>query len=125
MSTDTTITQSSGNVFADIGFDESEARVLAMRADLMVRLEQTIKVRKLKQAAVGDLLGVSQGRVSDLVRHKVSKFSLDMLVGFAAKLDMPARLVFDAPKRGVVRLKTRSKASAKSATAVRASARKA
>ena len=33
------ITPSSGNVFADLGFDEAEAQVLALRADLMAQLE--------------------------------------------------------------------------------------
>lgn len=35
---------------------------------------------------------VSQGRVSDLARGKVEKFSLDMLVTFAAKLGKPAKI---------------------------------
>jgi predicted XRE-type DNA-binding protein len=98
MDKETTITASSGNVFADLGFDSAEAQVLAMRADLMVSLEKAIRGRKLKQEAVGEVLGVSQSRVSDLMRHKVGKFSLDMLVTFAAKLKVPATLVIKAPK---------------------------
>ncbi|MCP5474954.1 MAG: XRE family transcriptional regulator [Rhodanobacteraceae bacterium] len=43
--------------------------------------------------AAANILGVSQARVSDLVRHKTDKFSLDTLVAFAAKLGHPARLV--------------------------------
>jgi predicted XRE-type DNA-binding protein len=35
---------------------------------------------------------VTQGRVSDLTRGKVEKFSLDMLVTFAARLGKPARI---------------------------------
>ena len=102
MNSETTITESSGNVFADLGFDSAEAQVLAMRADLMVRLEKVIQEKQLKQEAVGALLGVSQGRVSDLVCHKVPKFSLDMLVTFAAKLDVPARLVLTPPRAKAV-----------------------
>ena len=86
------ITASSGNVFADLGFDDAEAQVLALRADLMAQVEKTIKARRLTQVRAAQVLGVSQGRVSDLTRGKVEKFSLDMLVTFAAKLGKPAKI---------------------------------
>ncbi len=86
------ITPSSGNVFTDLGFDEAEAQVLALRADLMAQLEKQIKARKMTQVMAAKLLGVSQGRVSDLTRGKVEKFSLDSLVQFAAKLGKPAKI---------------------------------
>lgn len=86
------ITRSSGNVFADLGFDNAAAQVMAMRADLMIALEKAIKDQQLTQAAAATILGVSQARVSDLIRHKADKFSLDMLVAFAAKLGHPAQL---------------------------------
>jgi len=41
------ITASSGKVFTDLGFDEAEAQVLALRADLMAQLEKQIKARKM------------------------------------------------------------------------------
>lgn len=87
------ITVSSGNVFSDLGFDDAEAQVFALRADLMAQLETTIKARKMTQVAASRILGVSQGRVSDLKRGKVEKFSLDMLVTFAAKLGKPAKVI--------------------------------
>ena len=86
------ITISSGNVFADLGFDDAEAQVLALRADLMAQVEKTIRTRNLTQVAASKVLGVSQSRVSDLTRGKVEKFSLDMLVTFAAKLGKPASI---------------------------------
>lgn len=86
------ITASSGNVFADLGFDNAEAQVLALRADLMAQVEKTIRARKMTQVAAAKVLGVSQSRVSDLTRRKVEKFSLDMLVTFAAKLGKPASI---------------------------------
>jgi len=86
------IEASSGNVFADLGFDDAEAQVMALRADLMAQVEKAIKARKLTQVAASKVLGVSQSRVSDLARGKVEKFSLDMLVTFAAKLGKPAKI---------------------------------
>lgn len=86
------ITSSSGNVFLDLGFDEAEAQVMALRADLMAQLAKQIKSRRLTQVEAAELLGVSQSRVSDLARGKFEKFSLDMLVQFAARLGKPARI---------------------------------
>lgn len=48
------ITVSSGNVFADLGFDNAEAQVLAMRADLKIELEKQLKAQELTQTAAGD-----------------------------------------------------------------------
>lgn len=89
---ETKITPSSGNVFIDLGFDEAEAQVLALRADLMAQLDQQIKARKMTQVTAARLLGVSQSRISDLTRGKVEKFSLDTLVQFAARLGKPAKI---------------------------------
>ena len=54
---DSAVTVSSGNVFTDLGFAPGEAAVL----------------------------GIGQSRVSDLVRGKWDKFSLDMLITLAAR----------------------------------------
>lgn len=89
----TKVTVSSGNVFADLGFDSAQAQVMAMRADLMIALEKQIKAQGMTQTAAASVLGVSQARVSDLTRGKAEKFSLDTLVAFAAKLGRPAHLV--------------------------------
>lgn len=86
------INVSSGNVFADMGFDSAEAQVMAMRTLLTIELEKQIKAQGMTQTAIANVLGVSQARVSDLARGKVEKFSLDMLVTFAAKLGRPAHL---------------------------------
>lgn len=86
------VTRSSGNVFADLGFDEAEATVLTLRAELIATLKQELAERKLTQVEASKILQVSQGRVSDLSRGKVEKFSLDMLVTFAARLGKHPRL---------------------------------
>jgi len=79
------IHNSTGNVFEDLGFSPDEAVVLQMRADLMAELRKVIKARKLTQARAAKLLGVSQSRVSDLVRGKWEKFSLEMLITLATR----------------------------------------
>ncbi|MEO5346841.1 MAG: XRE family transcriptional regulator [Magnetococcus sp. YQC-9] len=76
------ITKSCGNVFLDLGFPPDEAEILAMRSNLMIQL--TAKAAKL--------LGVKQSRVSDLVRGKFERFSLDMLISFAIRAGMHVEL---------------------------------
>ncbi|MGH6610643.1 MAG: helix-turn-helix domain-containing protein [Burkholderiaceae bacterium] len=79
------ITKSSGNVFADLGFPPDEVAVLTLRAELMVALRQLIAAKGWTQVQAAQELGVTQSRVSDLVRGKHDKFSLDMLVTLAAR----------------------------------------
>ncbi len=79
------IFNSSGNVFSDLGFSPDEAAVLQMRADLMADLRKFIKSRKLTQAKAAEILGVSQSRVSDLIRGKWDRFSLEMLITLATR----------------------------------------
>lgn len=86
------ITESSGNVFADLGFSAEEATLLAMRADLMARLRETIIAKGWTQAEAAAELGIGQSRVSDLVRNKREKFSLDMLVTLATRAGRKVKL---------------------------------
>jgi predicted XRE-type DNA-binding protein len=81
----TKVTKSSSNVFQDLGFDESEAENLKLRAQLMRELEQLIHERRLTQNGAAELLGIQQSRVSDLVRGKIDRFSIDTLVKLLAK----------------------------------------
>ncbi len=90
------ITKSSGNVFADLGFSKEEAAVLAMRAELMARLRSVIDERGWTQQEAAKRLGIGQSRVSDLVRGKWDKFSLDMLVTLAARAGQKPGLVLKA-----------------------------
>jgi predicted XRE-type DNA-binding protein len=79
------ITKSSGNVFVDLGFPPEDAAILAMRSELMCRLEILIRDKQWTQAEAAQVLGISQSRVSDLIRGKFEKFSLDMLITLATR----------------------------------------
>jgi len=67
------IRRSTGNVFRDHGFSEDEAENLKIRADLMIELTKLIEARELTQAAAAKLLGLTQPRVSDLMRGKIDR----------------------------------------------------
>jgi predicted XRE-type DNA-binding protein len=86
------VVQSSGNVFIDLGYPPDEAAILQMRADLMADLRKFIKTKKLTQARAAEILGVSQSRVSDLIRGKWERFSLEMLITLATKAGMRVTL---------------------------------
>lgn len=89
---DDRITPSSGNVFVDLGFDEAEAHVMALRAQLMLRLSQELKAKGWTQAQAAKRLGVTQPRVSKLNKGAWQDFSLDMLLTLAGRAGLHAEL---------------------------------
>jgi predicted XRE-type DNA-binding protein len=89
-------TKSSGNIFVDLGFDPAEAAVLQMRTNLMGDLRLYIEKQKLTQTQAAKRLGIAQSRVSDLVRGKWDKFSLEMLITLEARLGRTFRVEFAA-----------------------------
>lgn len=90
---------SSGNVFSDLGFDQEEAQNLKIRADLMIELTKLIEARGLTQAAAAKLLGVTQPRVSDLVRGKIDRFSVDSLIEMLGRAGADVSLVVSTSHR--------------------------
>jgi predicted XRE-type DNA-binding protein len=86
------VVNSSGNVFIDLGYSPYEAAILQMRADLMADLRKFIKAKKLTQAKAAEILGGSESRVSDLIRGKWERFSLEMLITLATRAGMHVTL---------------------------------
>ena len=82
-------------LFLALGFPPPEAEILQLRAELMGALRIWIQDNGLTQAEAAERLGITQARVSDLVRGKWKKFSLDMLLTLAAKVGMHFRLELD------------------------------
>jgi predicted XRE-type DNA-binding protein len=86
------IRRSTGNVFKDAGFPPEEAAHLLIRTDLMVQIERELKAQGLTQAKAAAVLGVTQPRISDLVRGRVDLFSIDTLVQMLSKLGVSVTL---------------------------------
>ena len=86
------ITPSTGNIFRDLGFRREEAEHLLVRADLMIQVQKLIASRRLKQRAAAKILGVTQPRVSDLLRGRIDLFSTDALIDMLARLGAQVRL---------------------------------
>lgn len=86
------IQRSRGNVFRDLGFGPEEAESLRIRSELMVQIRRLIERRKLTQTAAAKLFGVTQPRISDLVRGKIELFSIDTLVDMLARAKVKVQL---------------------------------
>jgi predicted XRE-type DNA-binding protein len=89
---DNRATKGSGNVFVDLGFDKAEAEVMALRTEVMIRLEQYLKAQGWTQAEAARRLGITQPRVSRLMKGKWEDFSLDMLLTLAARVGLHPKL---------------------------------
>jgi predicted XRE-type DNA-binding protein len=85
------ITRGSGNVFADLGYPDAEARQTKLR--LAHALNQIIEKRHLTQAAAADVLGINQPKVCALLNYKLAGFSVERLMTFLTALDRDVEIV--------------------------------
>lgn len=74
------VTPADGNIFEDLGFEPAEAAKLKLKAQLMRELSGWIQEKNLKQEDAAKLLRVTRPRVSDVMRGKAGKFTIDALV---------------------------------------------
>lgn len=91
MTEDITAEVSSGNVFADLGFDNPEEELL--KAKLAREIRAIIKRRRLTQAKSAELLGMKQPDVSAIATGRTGKFSIDRLVRCLDRLDYKVDVV--------------------------------
>lgn len=62
----------------------AEAENMKLRSELMMALKRHITRTEMSQEQAARLFGVTQPRVSDLMRGKINLFGLDALVNMAA-----------------------------------------
>ena len=74
------------------------AASMKARSALLMELAKVIQERGMTQAAAAELFGVTQPRISDLVRGKINLFSLDMLMNMAATAGMSPVVKLSKPK---------------------------
>ena len=97
MSNELPVHRGSGNVFADLGFDNPEE--MRLRADLVQQMREIIKRRKLTQMAAAKLLGIKQPDLSALLRGRLTKYSLERLLKFMTTLDRDVKITVQAKPR--------------------------
>jgi len=94
----TKIQRSKRNVFRDLGFDIDESENLRIRSDLMIELSQLIQNKGWTQVQAAELMGVSQPRISDLVRGKIDRFSIDSLIAMLGSAGVRVRITTTASR---------------------------
>lgn len=85
-----------GSVWDAIADTPEQAANLRARAELMQQIAAIIEAGGWKQAEAAERCGVTQPRINDLLRGRVSRFSLDALVNIATALGWRVHLALEA-----------------------------
>ena len=91
------VTRGSTNVFADLGYTNSEE--MLAKAQLVSRISELIKQRRLTQSDAATLLGVDQPNVSRLLRGQLGGFSYERLLKFLNALGCDIEIIVKRPGR--------------------------
>ena len=81
-----TISKGYRNEFEALEDDPAMAQNLKIRSALMIALRQYIEDAGLGQKEAAEVFGVHQPRISDLMRGKIDKFTIDRLVNMLARI---------------------------------------
>ena len=88
---------STGNVFADLGLADACEHLI--KAGLVVRIDRTIRQRKLTKAAAARLMGIDQPKVSAMLAGQFRGYSVERLMRFLVALGHDVEIVVK-PHRG-------------------------
>ena len=91
-------TQRFSNVWDAIEDTPQQAASMRARSELMMNLTKIIGDRGMTQSDAAALFGVTQPRISDLMRGKINLFSLDTLMDMAATAGMRPTVTVSKPK---------------------------
>ena len=95
-------TESSGNVFADLGNPRAEEALA--KAELAQKIIDAIRARHLTQVQAAELLDVDQPKISALTRGRLSGFSIDRLLRFLMLLGHDVEITIKTRSRSRARL---------------------
>jgi predicted XRE-type DNA-binding protein len=96
--------ESSGNIWADLG--RADAAEAYARSQLMDHVAEILRERGVTQVQAAKLLGTTQPVVSDLMRGKLSKFSIERLFAFLEALGHDVEIVV-RPRKPMKRVSLR------------------
>jgi predicted XRE-type DNA-binding protein len=91
------ITRGTGNVFADLGYDDADERQTKLR--LAFAINEVIGRQRLAGAAAAEKLGISRPKVSALANYKLDDFSVEQLIALLAALRQDAKFVIRKSSR--------------------------
>ena len=90
--------ESSGNIFADLGFEDADE--LHARGLIGCHVVQLLKNKNLKQNDIATLLGIKQAEVSHLLNGHFNRFSADKLLAFLKRMDQKVTIQISPHKKG-------------------------
>ncbi len=93
----------SGNIFADIGVVDAAEHLV--KATLVSRIDDSIRSRRLTQAAAAELMGIDQPKVSAMLAGQFRGYSVERLMRFLFALGHDVEIVVGKRKRGVAELR--------------------
>ncbi|MFB2974946.1 helix-turn-helix domain-containing protein [Microseira sp. BLCC-F43] len=96
---------SSGNVFADLGLENSDE--LLVKAELARKIGSIITKQNMTQAEAAELLGIDQPKVSALINGKLSGFSTVRLFRFLNALGRDVEIVVKTKPKSRSKARTR------------------
>jgi len=85
------IEHGSGNVFADLGFEDAEE--MLAKAKLVQAISKIMAARNMTQTQLAEALGIRQTKVSKLLRGITEGFSSDRLLGILNGLDQDIEII--------------------------------
>jgi predicted XRE-type DNA-binding protein len=94
---------STGNVFADLGRPDAGEHLI--KAGLVVRIDRTIRQRKLTQAAAAKLMGVDQPKISAMLAGRFRGYSVERLMRFLVALGHDVEIVVKPKSHGTAELR--------------------
>lgn len=89
-------TETFDSVWDALADTPGQAANLRARAELMRQIAAAIEARAWTQAQAAAHCAVTQPRINELLRGRVSRFSLDALVNIAAAMGRRVQLVIEA-----------------------------
>jgi len=92
------VTESSGNVFRDLGLPNPEQEL--MKARLTLQIHHIIRARGLTQVEAARLLGIKQPHVSLLMRNRSGSFSAGRLMEFLTALGQDVKITVKPARKG-------------------------
>lgn len=92
-----TVTVGSGNVFADLGFQDAEE--LLLKAKLSTKIAQLIEKKGWTQAQTAEHISLDQPKVSRLLRGQLSGFSADRLFAILNRLGHSVEIRISSQER--------------------------
>lgn len=87
--------QSFDNVWDALEDTPEEAANMTMRSSLLIAIEQEVRSWRVTQSDAARRLGLTQPRLSDLLRGRIENFSLDALINLAGRAGLSVRLDID------------------------------